>query len=76
MILPQTGIPPIEGRYVVFVRCHSAQVHEWVEPVIAAYTPGKWHVPDGRPVYGWIGPIPPMKAVDFYEGGKPKVYDL
>jgi hypothetical protein len=64
---PQTGMPPCEGRYVVFCRCESRQASAWVEPVIATYTPGKWHVPGGRPVYGWLGPIPPMKAESFFE---------
>lgn len=34
----ETGTPPADGRYVVFVRCEARQVNEWAEPIIAA-----WH---------------------------------
>ena len=70
----EQGPPPMEGRYVVYCRCESAQVRDWVEPIIATYTPGKWHVPGNRGVLGWSGPIPPMKADAFFVA--PKEYDL
>lgn len=52
----QVGPPPEEGRYVAFVPCASPQVSDWCEPIIATYHGERWHI--GKPVYGWIGPLP------------------
>jgi hypothetical protein len=59
----ETFDPVEDGRYVAFVQCASGQVREWAEPIIATWQGGRWHC--GKRVYGWIGPIPPLKLEAF-----------
>jgi hypothetical protein len=59
----ETGNPTEEGRYVAFVQCTSGQVREWAEPIIATWHGGRWHC--AKTVYGWAGPIPPLKLAAF-----------
>lgn len=59
-LIPQKGTPLIEARYIVFVETRPAR--GWVEPIVAAWSGGKWHVEHGRAVYGWIGPLPVLKT--------------
>lgn len=54
----QVGNPPIDGRYVAFVRCKGHGVSEWCEPIIATFHGGRWH--ETREVFGWSGPIKPV----------------
>lgn len=58
----RTGNPPVEGRYLVFVRCQGRGVSDWVEPVIDTWHGGRWH--GFRKVLGWFGPIPPLTSRD------------
>ena len=58
----QFGIPPIDGRYVVLVRCKSLQVRNWCEPKIDTWHKGRWHGFDE--VLGWIGPLPAVSVSD------------
>lgn len=69
----KTGRPPIDGRYVAFVRCKGGQVSEWFEPIIATWHGGRWHCMSI--VYGWIGPLPVEKCIDLIETPKAR-YDL
>ncbi len=62
----QLDKPSIDGRYVCFIRCAPAQAKAWVEPVIMVWHSDRWKstfMPQAN-VFGWIGPIPPMKAID------------
>jgi hypothetical protein len=70
-----SGNPASEGRYVVLVRCEGRQVGEWAEPVIATWHGEKWHLPNGRLVYGWCGPIPLVKCADLLDAPTTE-YDL
>jgi hypothetical protein len=58
----QTGPPPAEGRYVVWMPCAARQVREWCEPSIATFHGGRWH--SYEPVWGWIGPLPVVHGND------------
>lgn len=72
-----TGTPTERGRYLVFIRCASFQVQDWVEPTIANWTGDRWasaYIGQGRFV-GYVGPIVPMK-VDAICADAPSVYDL
>jgi hypothetical protein len=60
LLLPRTGDPPEDGRYVVFAVCASQQVRDWCEPHIATWHGGRWHF--HSPVLGWIGPLPQVRA--------------
>lgn len=77
-MIPQRGQPMVEARYVVFVAIEGPQSRGWVEPIIAAWHGGKWHVEHGRPVYGWIGPLPALKTGFFFDNPvRPAIeYDL
>lgn len=70
--LPRQDTPPEEGRYVVFVRCESYQVKDWLEPEIATWAGGRWH--NRRHVFAWFGPLPLCKWADFK--GPAREYDL
>lgn len=59
-LIPQKGEPSVEARYIVFVETRPAR--GWVEPIVAAWHGGRWHVEHGRSVYGWIGPLPVLKT--------------
>lgn len=72
-MIPQRGQPVVEARYVVFVE--TAPARGWVEPIIAAWHGGKWHVEHGRPVYGWIGPLPVLKTGFFVDAPDRSVLD-
>lgn len=52
----QTGIPPVDGRYVVWTPCKALSARQWCEPSIATWHGGHWH--SFEPVWGWIGPLP------------------
>lgn len=52
----QTGTPPADGRYVVWMPCAARQVREWCEPSIQTWQGGRWH--HAEPVHCWIGPLP------------------
>lgn len=64
-MVPQTGDPVAEARYIVFVE--TVPPRGWVEPIVAAWHGGRWHVEHGRSVYGWIGPLPVLKT-GFFTG--------
>lgn len=54
----ETGTPPIEGRYVVFVE--GDRSNGYCEPLLVTWHGGKWH--SWRKVLGWSGPVPVMRA--------------
>ena len=56
----ETGTPSKDGRYVVLIQCLPTSCADWVEPIIAAWFDGKWNCP--MRVFGWAGPIPPIKV--------------
>lgn len=74
MLQIQRGTPPAEGRYVAFVQCASRQVPEWCEPVIATWQGDRWHC--GKPVFGWIGPLPVAQCFNLRWNIPPLEYDL
>lgn len=75
MIIPETGKPPKEGRYVAFVRCEAMAAKAWVEPIIVTWCGGRWQssLIAQRRVLGWIGPLPVLKVDDL---DFPPAFDL
>lgn len=65
----QHGTPKAEGRYVVFVRCQAGAASDWVEPLIMAWSGGRWHTTfiGDRRILGWLGPLPVLKVTDIDE---------
>ena len=58
----QTGLPTVEGRYVIWTPCASPQVRQWCEPSIATWHGGQWH--SRELIYGWVGPLPVVHTRD------------
>lgn len=58
----ETGTPPSQGRYLVYVRCASRQIPDWLEAKLGTWHNGRWDL--GVPVYAWLGPLPTMKVSD------------
>ena len=85
----QTGNPKLDGRYLAFFQCRAAACADWVEPVIMAWSKGKWETTFGvtSHIIGWIK-IPVVKLAEIKParsdavqtidtaGDRVEVYDL
>jgi len=74
------GTPRTDGRYLCIV--DNDLQPGWILPVILTWR-GQWLLPTSEkphkwPVYGWIGPVPVCKVVDFerLEESPAQDYDL
>jgi hypothetical protein len=73
----QTGIPTVDGLYLVFV---PSDLPEYSRPLVLLWRAAQWNYPNSairydRRVWGWLGPLPCGKLAEMFPVD-PAEYDL